>query len=100
MPPTYVEATKLYQKVSGPLRDPLPSGHEVGKMILPDPLDLLRTSSAVNNLSDYREKCWQVSLPRLIFYLPWVYEVNFLLLENFVWVRELALDVTQGRRLL
>lgn len=51
-------------------------------------------------MSDYREKCWQTSLTRLTFYLPWGYKVKFLLLENFVWVRELAVDLTQGRRLL
>jgi len=50
---THTEATKLYQKISGPLRDRLPSSREVRKMILPGSLDLLRTGSATDNLSDY-----------------------------------------------
>lgn len=52
--PHNAEASKFYQMVSGLLRNPFPSDCEAGKIILPDALDLLRTSNAMENVSDYK----------------------------------------------
>lgn len=84
--------------VSGPLRNPFPSDCEVGKIKLPGALDLLRTSSAMDNVSDYKSvgRC----LPWVTFYPLWEYEVKFLLVGRLVWVGWLARDLIQGRRVL